>query len=124
MTDLRKQIGHKLEVAFRRSGMSLTDFAKKSGVSRESIYAYFAGERDLGVEFLAKMSEALDISPASFFSQSAIVDLAEPSLSEIIDLLALYRQVGQEVREIVVSTLSSATKKHQRKSRTSEGNDV
>lgn len=52
----------RLKLAIDGSGLNLTDFSKRVGVNYRTLQRYLSGERKLGAEFLADLSDRTDIS--------------------------------------------------------------
>lgn len=52
----------RLQKAISDSGLSLKDFSARVGVNYRTLQHYIAGERKIGVEFLAQISEQMGVS--------------------------------------------------------------
>lgn len=124
MADLKKEIGQKLKAAFDKTGLSITALAKESGISRETIYAIFDGERDFGIDYLFRLSRTLKISPVSVFPQGNVVDLSQPSFPEIVELLGLFGKLSRLDREGVISSINDLLESYELKQKKGSNNPI
>lgn len=68
------QIGEKLRVARRRTGLSISDIARILSVTEDEVAAYEAGTRRICADKLYQSAQAFDVDLRWFFDQSTADD--------------------------------------------------
>ncbi len=64
MTDIKKQIGQKIKDLRLRAGYSQEELAGKAGLHRTYMSDIERGERNVSVENIKKIADALNVDPS------------------------------------------------------------
>ncbi len=64
MTDIKKQLGKKIKELRLRAGYSQEELASKAGLHRTYISDIERGERNVSVENIKKIADALNVDPS------------------------------------------------------------
>ena len=97
-SDLARQVGRRIAELRQRAGLSQREFAEQLGWARDTVAHYELGRRELGLERLGVIAQALQVSPATLLArdEQATVLLALDARPELLGevsffLLALER---------------------------------
>ena len=71
---LRKQFGYRLQEVMENKKISYSDLAKKSDVSRDHIYHIVDGSKEVGIDTIEKLSDALEVEPKELFEFNGLSD--------------------------------------------------
>jgi transcriptional regulator with XRE-family HTH domain len=64
MTDIKKQLGKKIKELRLRAGYSQEELASKAGLHRTYMSDIERGERNVSVENIKKIADALNVDPS------------------------------------------------------------
>ena len=64
MTDIKKQLGKKIKELRLRAGYSQEELASKAGLHRTYMSDIERGERNISVENIKKIADALNVDPS------------------------------------------------------------
>ena len=71
---LRIEFGHRLQQILEAEKMTFSDLAKKSNISRDHIYHIVDGSKEVGIDTIEKLSEALNVEPKKLFEFDGLFD--------------------------------------------------
>lgn len=71
---LRIEFGHRLQQILEAEKMTFSDLAKKSNISRDHIYHIVDGSKEVGMDTIEKLSEALNVEPKKLFEFDGLFD--------------------------------------------------
>ena len=98
---------------------TITDLIEASGVSRNSIYAWFAGEQEPGGRSMAKVAEALDLPVAELWRvyqgqeepAPELVDVVRDMVEVVADLTVRMDQLVSRLDALVSATALALAQK-------------
>lgn len=92
MTDIRSLVGSRIRESRKAKGLSQDQLAELCGFHYSYIGGVERGERNISLENLAKIADALGVEPKSFFefdppAQRPFSDKKEAAIQEVLAIL-------------------------------------
>lgn len=79
------EIGRKIRTFRNEAGISQSELARESGMSRSAICRYEAGEREPGLDILQQIADALNIPVTEFILDHSEIELKKQLEEQIED---------------------------------------
>lgn len=71
MTNIKKQVGQKIKELRLHAGHSQEDLAAKAGIHRTYMSDIERGERNVSIENIQKIADALDVDPSELLKSNS-----------------------------------------------------
>ena len=83
----------RIDELLHKKGISKTDFAKKLGVNRQTLYSFM--NRNITLETILKIAEMLDVQVWELFSSSDI-----PAPGEVLDGIVIFQDKHYRIKTV------------------------
>lgn len=118
MPDIRKLVGSKIRDYRKAKGLSQDQLGELCGFHFSYIGGVERGERNISLENIAKIAEALDVEPRMFFEFDGtfLSPLPEEKDTEIQELISLLKSKDvrhiQMIKNIYIEIISTFSQKN------------
>jgi len=77
-----------LKSEIEKRNLTVTDLAKKTGLTRAAIYNVFNGDKKPGVKFCLRVSRAFEVAPEEVLREAGLLpELPDMDISEAIEVI-------------------------------------